>query len=69
MNTEGDIEFNEMELACFDTPEDFRNFLVEMDEKYNLLDVTEMEEYFHQKSLDYLVYIKILKQFKREKNI
>lgn len=69
MDTSGELEFNEMELATFDTPEDFRDYLIELDNDHNLTDVTEMVEYFHQKSLDYLVYIKILKQFIKEKGI
>lgn len=69
MDTSGELEFNEMELATFDTPEDFRDYLIELDNDHNLTDVSEMVEYFHQKSLDYLVYIKILKQFIKEKGI
>ena len=66
---EGELEFNELELACFETPNHFRDFLVELDEEYDINDVTEMIDYFHQKSIDYMVYIQILKQFKKEKGI
>ena len=69
MNTEGELEFTEFELLSFEDPSEFKKYLLELDEEYDLNNVDEMLYYYQKKVLDMSVYIDILKKFKDEKNI
>ena len=65
----GELEFTEYELSAFETPADFKKYLLELDKEYELNDVDELMYYFQKKALDFSVYVDILKKFKHDKGI